>query len=81
MTNRELCEKYGCCVFAKGIDPDAEASPELEEFLLLAKEIWLDAEASPELEEFLKEFQEESEAFDKLEKERQQNENDSKKRN
>ena len=52
MTNRELCEKYGCCVFAKGIDPDAEASPELEELL--------------------KEFQEESEAFDTLEKERTQ---------
>jgi hypothetical protein len=46
MTNRELLEKYDC--------------------LLLAKEIWLDAEASPELEEFLKEFHEESEAFDTL---------------
>lgn len=52
MTNRELFEKYDC--------------------LLLAKGIWLDAEASPELEEFLKEFQEESEAFDMLENERTQ---------
>ena len=52
MTNRELCENYGCCFFAKGIDPDAEASPEFETIL--------------------KEFQEESEAFDTLEKERMQ---------
>lgn len=49
MTNRELLKKYDC--------------------LLLAKEIWLDAEASPELEEFLKEFQEQSEEFDRLERE------------
>jgi hypothetical protein len=52
MTNRELLEKYDCLLLAKGIDPDAEASPELGEFL--------------------KEFQEESEAFDMLEKERMQ---------
>lgn len=53
MTNRELCEKYGCCVFAKGIDPDAEASPELEEIL--------------------KEFQEQSEEFDRILEERAKN--------
>lgn len=33
MTNRELLEKYDCLLLAKGIDPDAEASPKLEEFL------------------------------------------------
>lgn len=53
MTYRELCEKYGCCVFAKGIDPDAEASPVLEEIL--------------------KEFQEESDYFDEMVKERAKN--------
>lgn len=53
MTNRELIEKYDCCVSAKGID--------------------LDAEASPELEDFLKEFQEESEEFDRILEERAKN--------
>lgn len=34
MTNRELCEKYGCCAFANGkFDLDAEADPKLEEIL------------------------------------------------
>lgn len=33
MTNRELLEKYDCLLLAKGILLDAEASPELEEFL------------------------------------------------
>ena len=53
MTGRELCEKYGCCVFAKGIDPDAEANPEFEAVL--------------------KEFQEESDYFDEIVKERVKN--------
>lgn len=33
MTNRELFEKYELFTAAKGILLDAEASPELEEFL------------------------------------------------
>lgn len=33
MTNRELLEKYDCLPLAKEIWLDAEASPELEEFL------------------------------------------------
>lgn len=54
MTNRELIEKYDCCVLKKGID--------------------LDAEADPKLEEILKEFQEDSDYFDELVKERAKNE-------
>lgn len=53
MTNRELIEKYDCCILKKGID--------------------LDAEADPKLEEILKEFQEESEEFDRILEERAKN--------
>lgn len=33
MTTRELLEKYNVVIFAKNIDPNAEATPEFEKLL------------------------------------------------